>query len=133
MKRQFVSELLEKGECICGRELIAGGNFFKCVSAWRDRVGSEELEGAVSVTKAKLASLAKRRETVLQEIAKIQEKRGELHQEIRRLEEELSELSSKIGNRECGEDRGKLEVRRRDIETDVIDLTVEIDRKAKLE
>jgi DNA sulfur modification protein DndD len=131
MKRQFVSELLEKGQCICGRELISGENFFKCVSEWRDRVGSEELEGAVAVTKSKLASLVKRRETVLQEIAKIQEKRGELHQEIRGLEEELSELSSKIGNREDGEDRAKLEARRREIETDVINLTVEIDRKAK--
>jgi len=132
MKRQFVSELLEKGECICGRELIAGEHFFNCVSDWRERVGSEELESAVSVTKAKLESLFNRRETVLQEIAKTQQKRGEFHQKIRRLEEELSELSSKIGNRECGEDRAKLEARRREIETDVINLTVEIDRKAKV-
>lgn len=132
MKRQFVSELLEKGECICGRGLIAGEHFFKCVSDWRDRVGSEELEGAVSVTKSKLASLVKRRETVLKDIAKIQETREELHQTIRSLEEELSELSSKIGNREYGEDRGKLETRRREIETDVIDLTVKIDRNEKL-
>ncbi|MEG5170863.1 AAA family ATPase [Microcoleus sp. B3-D7] len=131
MKRQFVSELLEKGQCICGRELISGEDFFKCVSEWRDRVGSEELEGAVAVTKSKLASLVERRKNVLQAIAKIQEKRGELHQEIRGLEEELSELSSKIGNREDGEDRAKLEARRREIETDVISLTVEIDRKTK--
>jgi DNA sulfur modification protein DndD len=132
MKRQFVSELLEKGECICGRDLIEGQNFYKYVREWRDRVGSEELEGAVSVTNAKLLSLFQRRETAILEIAKIQTKQGELHQDIRRLQEELDELSSQIGNREYGEDRVKLEGQRKKLETEITNLSIEINDKEKL-
>ncbi|MEQ8970386.1 MAG: AAA family ATPase [Coleofasciculus sp. C1-SOL-03] len=129
MKRQFVSELLEKGECICGRKLAEGEHPYNCVTEWRNRVGSEELEAAVSVTKAKLESLHKRRKTVLQDIKDVQGKRGEIYQEIRCLEEELSELSSKIGSREYAEDHGRLEARRREIDTDITNLTVEISKK----
>lgn len=132
MKRQFVSELLEKGECICGRDLIEGQNFYNCVREWRERVGSEELEGAVSVTKAKLESLFQRRETALQEIDKIQTKRGELHQDIRRLHEELDELSSQIGNREYGEDRVKLEAHRKELDTEIVNFKIEFNDKEKL-
>jgi DNA sulfur modification protein DndD len=132
MKRQFVSELLEKGQCICGRDLIEGQNFYKYVREWRDRVGSEELEGAVSVTKAKLESLFQRRETAILEIAEIQTKQGELHQDIRRLQEELDELSSQIGNREYGEDRVKLEERRKELETEIVHLSIEIKDQEKV-
>jgi DNA sulfur modification protein DndD len=128
MKRQFVSELLEKGKCICGQNLIAGQKPYKSVEEWRNRVGSEELEAAVSVTKAKLESLFQRRETVIQEIANIQKKRDDFLQEKNRLEEELSELSSKIGNREHGEDYAELERRRNEIDTEVVDLKVEISK-----
>jgi len=128
IKRQFVSELLEKGKCICDRNLIEGELPYDCVKQWRDSVGSDLLEGAVSVTKAKLESLFERRETVLKDIAIIQEKRENIHGEIRRLQEELSELSSKIGNREHGENHSRLEARRNDIESEVVNLSLEIEK-----
>lgn len=131
MKQQFVSELLEQGKCICGRELVLGEHSYNCVREWRDRVGSEELEGAVSVTKATLESLFTRRHNVLEEITAIQTKRSKIYQEIRLLEEEISELSSKIGNREYSEDHSKLEARRREIDTEVIKLSVDINNSEK--
>lgn len=81
MKRQFVSELIEKGACICGRELIPGEHPYQCVKDWKERIGSEELEGAVSVTKAKLDSMFNRREHLSQEINNLQSKRDLLLQE----------------------------------------------------
>jgi DNA sulfur modification protein DndD len=62
MKRQFVSDILKQGQCICGRDLVHGSESYACVEQWRDRIVSDEIDAAVSVTNAKLKSLEKRRE-----------------------------------------------------------------------
>lgn len=129
MKRQFVSELIEKGCCICGRELIPGEHSYQCVKDWRERIGSEDLEGAVSVTNAKLKSLFSRRERLSHEINELQKKRDILLQDRRFVEEALSELSSKIGNREHGEEHQKLENRRRKIDKELLEFNVDIKQK----
>lgn len=129
MKRQFVSELIENGKCICGQELIAGTNYHSEVTQWRNKLPSDGLEGAVSITKAKLESLVERGNTVIIEINNIQREREENYREIRSLQEELSELSSKIGEREYVENHVNLESRRKEIETNIIDLSIKIKQK----
>lgn len=129
MKRQFVSELIERGKCICGQELIAGTNFHSEVTQWRNKLPSDGLEGAVSITKAKLESLVKRSDSAIVEINNFQQKREEKYREIRSLQEELSELSSKIGDREYSENHVNLESRRKEIEIEIINLNVGISQK----
>jgi DNA sulfur modification protein DndD len=128
MKRQFVSDLLKQGQCICGRKLLQGQLPYSSVEQWRDRVGSEELDAAVSVTSANLKSLVQRREEFLKEIKNLQNQRSEIYDNIRRLEEEISELSSKIGNREGGENYALLEERRQEIDTNITEIKITISK-----
>ncbi|MDQ4145003.1 MAG: AAA family ATPase, partial [Actinomycetota bacterium] len=46
MKRQFVEDLLERGECICGTTLTEGEKPWAHVAEWRERAGSHEVEEA---------------------------------------------------------------------------------------
>ena len=126
MKRQFVSELIEEGKCICGQELITGTNYHTEVTQWRDKLPSDELEGEVSITKAKLESLVQRRNDVIAEVDNIQKRRGEVLKTIRSIEEELSELSSKIGDREYFENHHNLESRRKELENLIIETNIAI-------
>ncbi len=133
IKRQFVDELLEKQTCICGRNLKPGEDPHHSVMAWRNHAGcaSEELDTAVKVTTSDLPPLLNRREQALSEIDSRQKSRDELRQRRRQLEEQADELSSKIGNREHGEDPAKLESRRRQIDTELGKLKLSIHEKEK--
>lgn len=44
LKRQFVQDLLDRAECICGSELIPDTEKYRHVAAWRERAGNEEVE-----------------------------------------------------------------------------------------
>ncbi len=129
MKRQFVSELIEKGKCICGQKLIIGTNYHNEVTQWRDKLPLDGLEGAASITKASLEFLMQRGKTVVVEINNLQIERETIYREIRSLQEELSELSTKIGKREYVENHINLESRRKEIETEIIDLNIKISQK----
>ncbi|HAJ63407.1 MAG TPA: hypothetical protein DCP31_32725 [Cyanobacteria bacterium UBA8543] len=133
IKRQFVDELLENQTCICGRNLKPEEEPYNSVMAWRNRAGcaSEELDTAVKVTSSDLPPLLNRREQALSEIDTRQKSRDELRQRRRQLEEQADELSSKIGNREHGEDPAKLESRRRHIDTELDKLKLSIHEKEK--
>ncbi|WP_204106703.1 MULTISPECIES: AAA family ATPase [Spirulina sp. CCY15215] len=135
MKRPFVRDLLEKQQCICGRELAPGTESYSCVEKWHDRVGvgSEELEKAVIRAKGSLPSLRERRTRALEKIGILQEKRGEIEEEIIKIGDDLSEISKKIGGRELSEDYdyGKLEKQRKKAEEAISELNLEIGRDSQ--
>lgn len=126
MKRQFVSDILKQGQCICGRDLVHGSEYYACVEQWRERIVSDEIDAAVSVTNAKLKSLEQRRKEFLQELNNLQKQRHEILTTIRTLGEELSEISSRIGDQKGLEDYAKLEGRRNEIDTEIVEIEVTI-------
>jgi DNA sulfur modification protein DndD len=44
LKRQFVQDLLDRAECICGSELLPDTEKYRHVALWRDRAGNEDVE-----------------------------------------------------------------------------------------
>jgi DNA sulfur modification protein DndD len=46
IKRQFVEDLLEKGECICGTALTEGTDAYNRVKSWKERAGLADVEEA---------------------------------------------------------------------------------------
>lgn len=115
IKRQFVQDLLDRHECICGCVLNPGSDEYKKVETWRQRSLSDAMEATVTVTKARLETFDQRAESGHGEIIRLQKIRDDLAQHLKHTREELSELSLKIGDREHGEDPEKLERRRREI------------------
>ncbi len=119
IKRQFVDELLNRQECICGRPIIAGSKEHECVGVWRNRAQSDALDAAVTVTKAEIAPLLMRRQRALDDLDRLQQTRADLKKSIRGLDEKRDQLSSdilKITRNQNVEDPEKLEHRRRQIE-----------------
>jgi DNA sulfur modification protein DndD len=119
IKRQFVDELLNRQECICGRPIIVGSKEHDCVGVWRNRAQSDALDAAVTVTKAEIAPLLTRRQRALDDLDRLQQTRADLKKAIRGLDEKRDQLSSdilKITRNQNVEDPDKLEHRRRQIE-----------------
>ena len=116
VKRQFVEDLLSKEACICGRDLSPGTPEYERVYDWRQHTHSNELESIVSKASSEIRTLESRMERSFDAIDRLQEIRSALRAEQSQLEEELSELSTKIGDREHGEDPERLERRRRQID-----------------
>lgn len=118
MKQQFVDELLELGECICGRSLEEDSKERRKVNAWRDIASSEEVSRVAETTRAEIKKvLRKRGETFQSNLDKLQSQRDDLKKKKRKLEERLSEISSQIGEEAPEEDYKALESRRSQIES----------------
>lgn len=112
VKRQFVEDLLEKGECLCGRPVKPGSEHREELEKWRDRAGSGRVARIAQSTRSDIRNLRKRGDEFVDELKTLQERRGKLNQDRSELEELLDELDSEIGDRAIGEDFQELEARR---------------------
>lgn len=112
IKRQFVDELLARGNCICDRSLEKDTAPYESVVQWRNRAGSEALDAAVTVTKSEIPSLLQRRDRIITEIDRLQKRREDLRRDQRQLGERHDELDAEIKKKAHGEDQQKLQERR---------------------
>ncbi|WP_263819335.1 AAA family ATPase [Salinibacter sp.] len=127
LKRQFVDELLERGECICGRSLEEGSEHRKKVEAWLEKTSSEEIATIATTTRAEINKTTnKRKKKFHRNLDKYQNKRNDLNEKKRRLEERLSQISSEIGDEAPEEDYKSLENRRRKIQDNIETINIEI-------
>jgi DNA sulfur modification protein DndD len=116
IKRQFVDELLNRGNCICNRELTKGTAYYESVLEWKNRVGSEALDAAVTATNSEMPSLVLRKDRAIAEIDRLQKKREDLRRDQRLLTERLGELDQEVKKKAHGEDQQKLQERREQID-----------------
>lgn len=118
IKDQFVEDLLESGECICGRELSPGTAEFARVGEWRERAGNALLEESASQTAGFLKQWMTERPRVYDDIRTLlQRRQGNVSQhEI--LEGRLKQISQDIKQHNV-EEIQKLEERRRYLESEV--------------
>jgi DNA sulfur modification protein DndD len=127
MKRQFVDELLERSQCICGKSLDEGTEERQNVEAWLDKTSPEEIASIATTTRAEITkSLRKRREKFDSKLDDKQKQRERLYRTKRNFEERLSEISSSIDDTSPEEDYQKLESRRREIESKLKDIGIKI-------
>jgi len=115
LKREFVDQLLEKGECICGAVLTEHSTPWTHVTEWRQRAGLQAVETAWQRLSGQIAPIAagrlELRESLLAVIQRINSERDR----VNRLEERQSELDGLLKDSRL-EDVQKLETKRLDLE-----------------
>lgn len=118
MKRQFVEDLLEKGQCICGEPLVPGDAHYEQVAGWRDKAGSAEVEEAWMRLSAHAEEFLRNRVDFYQELHQKRAELTRLRTEQTRLAEEISEVSKQLVRAESEEVR-QLELRRDQLKKDL--------------
>lgn len=118
IKRQFVEDLLERGECICGTTLVPGNPHYNMVASWRDKAGSADVEEAWTRLSAHVEEFLRARVDFYQELHKRRDELARLRADQTRLSEEISEVSKRLGKAESEEVR-KLELRRDELKRDL--------------
>lgn len=118
IKTQFVDDLLELGECICGRDLEPGTDSYKNVSQWRARAGSSDLEESAMLIARRLTEIGEKEQQFFTEVEDLLTRRSEKRDRKRQTEEKLSEIKTKLSEN-SHEDVTKLEDRRSELDEEI--------------
>lgn len=144
LKREFVDKLLDDGACICGTPLTEHSESWDHVKEWRQRAGLQAVETAWQRVSGQIAPLADARVGLRDALANLLNRIGAERDRVARLEARKSELDGKLkDSRQEGVQA--LETKRMDlegrialknqrkgaIETELVNLTKEIDQKTK--
>ncbi len=127
IKTQFVDDLLEMEECICGRSLETGSEPYDSVSQWRTRAGSSELEEAAMRIAGRLTEIGEGQRNLFDEIESQLERRSAKRDRKRQIEERLSEIRTELSEKEH-EDVSNLESRRSELIQQITDYDQRIGR-----
>jgi DNA sulfur modification protein DndD len=111
IKTQFVEDLLEVEECICGRPLGHDSPAREEVSAWRGRAGSGELEEAAMNIVGRLGEIGKGQATLYENLEDTMSERASKRDRKREIMERLDEISERLVDIDT-EDVPELEARR---------------------
>ncbi|MFB4285072.1 AAA family ATPase [Nonomuraea sp. MTCD27] len=117
MKRQFVEDLLESGECICGTQLLAGSEPHRYVTEWRRRVGLADVEEAWTRISAYADDFRHERDALARNLSHLTGELAVARADSDRYEQELSEISRKL-ERFGGEEVRAVEARRQKVNRD---------------
>lgn len=115
IKTQFVDDLLEIEECICGRELTPGSDPYRSVESWRERAGSSELEETAMRIAGRLSEIGEGEERLYNDIEEQLERRSQKQDIKQEKQERVSEISSILSDVDT-EDIAELETRRTKLE-----------------
>lgn len=118
IKTQFVDDLLEVEECICGRELVPGSEPYHEVEAWRERAGSSALEETAMTIAGRLSEIGEGEGQLFEDIEDLLGRRSEKRDAKQQKEERISEISSLLADVDT-EDIARLEERRAELEEQV--------------
>jgi DNA sulfur modification protein DndD len=99
IKRQFVTDLLADGKCICGTPLVGGSPAHVHVSDWLTRAGLDDVEEWATVLGG-LAGEIVDSAPLLEEIRRRQAQTERLNGDLRKNGEEQSEAQEKLGKHE---------------------------------
>lgn len=95
---EFVSDLLEAGECICGRALEEGSQSYRSVSTYKSDMETEGIDQAAIRYIAHLGNIQEKHSGFFEEVEKIVDERKNLQDEIDGLNEEIDELGTQIAD-----------------------------------
>ena len=125
IKRQFVEDLLERGECICGTSLSEGEKAWAHVAEWRERAGSHEVEEAWNQLSAQAGFFLDTRTDLYRELRDKDEQLVRLRAAQRGLQEQASEIHRQLGQKDSEEIKS-LEGRRDTLRRKIDDLNINI-------
>ena len=127
IKQQFVDDLLERGECICGRPLEEGTTEHKTVEDWRERAGSHDMDQVAITITSRLSRMMDKRRELFKEIEEKMDIRADKEDEIDEINQRLSEISEKISEKDT-EEASELEDEKNELENESKDLGYDIRR-----
>lgn len=94
VKKDFIEDLLEDGECICGASLAEGTAGHHHIMKWKERAGLVEVEQRWNELHAYADSFISHRSTMATDLADLLDDRQSASNQLRVLREQLSELSA---------------------------------------
>lgn len=100
IKTHFVEDLLELGECICGRPLETDTEAYNEVKGWRERAGSTEIEETAMSIVGRLSELGNDQEKLYSEIKRHLSRRTQKANKKQEIQERLDEISSQLSDEE---------------------------------
>lgn len=98
IKRTFVTDLLEAGECICGTPLVEGQPAYEQVAGYRDRAGIADVEQRWLQLSAETEHVDHDRDYLRRDLERTVGLVADLRTRQSSLEEQLSEVSRKLGD-----------------------------------
>ena len=99
LKRQFVEDLLERAECICGSKLEPGSERYRLVSDWKERAGNEDVEEVWNRLSAQTADAVRNREEFYRDLENRHSELSAVQQAQERRQTEISGIDSAIDKR----------------------------------
>jgi DNA sulfur modification protein DndD len=115
LKREFVDQLLEDGQCICGTALTPDSPAWHRVTDWRQRAGLQMVETAWQQLSGQITQLSSARQELHESLQSAVKRITAERDRVTRLEEAKSELDGQL-NDPGREDVQQLESKRRDLE-----------------
>ena len=115
LKREFVDQLLEDGQCICGTQLTPDSPPWHHVTDWRQRAGLQMVETAWQQLSGQITQLSSARQELHESLQSAVKRITAERERVARLEETMSELDGQLKDNRL-EDVQQLESKRRDLE-----------------
>ncbi|GGC53571.1 AAA family ATPase [Hoyosella rhizosphaerae] len=98
LKREFVDQLLDEGECICGTPLDAQSAHWNRVNDWRQRAGLQAVETVWQKLSGQIEPIAAARTDLRDSLSQTMKRIGDLQETVARLEATKSELDGKLSD-----------------------------------
>lgn len=96
LKRDFVDQLIDEGECICGTELVEGGAPWGRVRDWRARAGLAEVEAGWQRLEGQVGELQKSRAELIVRLQAATSRIDDAQAKVHRGEERLAQLDTQL-------------------------------------
>lgn len=127
IKRQFVEDLLEAGECICGAELHAGTPAHARVAEWRQKAGRPDVETAWTQLAATAKHFVDQRQELFKYIHETKRELSALEDQRTKIEDKLSQIKDEISHldsEEIQELEHRRDVLKQEIEDDNLSIRI---------
>ena len=127
IKPQFVQELIDRGECVCGTELTE--QLRVVLEKWKGEAGLAELEAAIQVLSGAADGLRYRMDDFRISLAQAREKVAKVDETLRLARELKSAADGKIQDIDFGQDYVKdLQRKLKDLQDSLVEHLVEVTR-----
>lgn len=114
VKKQFIEDLLQEGECICGNDLSQGSEARSKVEAFKKSAGSADLEEGYMLTTGAISNTQDDWKSLQDQLKGNIKQAAEFRSKIETLREKLDEISGKLGQSQ-DEEVSSLEARRKEL------------------
>jgi len=120
IKEQFIDDLLENNECICGREIANDSPEYNKIFSYRKKAGNIELENEFLFTSSAIKQQSKERKEFKKKFSLFQSDIEQLDKDIEYTASQLDEIGYKLKNNNH-EDVADLEKKREELDNTIKD------------